>query len=444
MSMTRFLPTLVLALLAMHHQASAQGLIESVQVETYYISDVSDATDTDGANPDALAEGSVTYRVFLDLSPGSKVTALFGDTNHVFRIASTEVLWNNGDRGEAYGWRIPNNRLDDNTVALDSWLSLAAASDAHWGVPKANDGDGSIVGGANNDGGSAGVPGGLLVNNDPDAGIPLTDQDGLEPAMAPEPTGWVRVGDAPGDILGDESVDTAFVTTDFLLQAPLGVMGHTPENRVLIAQITTAGDLTFSFNVELTNADGDVFRYVAGGDTLLPGEVEFGQLNYPPECGCTDPNFLEYDPGAGCPDPDACLTPIVFGCLDPNACNFDASANFNIPELCCFGPDSCNGLDISIVCPSLGIEGTADPDAFGMSLYPNPADDHVVLEVFGRRERDLGWTLYDARGRQVMSGVLPRGVQGPVRMDIGDVAPGLHLLRVDHPRGPLTRTLVVE
>ena len=421
-----------LALLAASLQVSAQTGIESVEVETYYISDASDATDTDGANPDPLAEGSVTYRVFLDLAPGWRVNALFGDTNHVLHISTTTLLWNNGDRGEAYGWRIPNNRLGDNTVALDSWLSFAAASDAHWGVPKDLDADGSIVGGANNDGGSAGVPGGLLVNNDPGAGLPLTDQDGLVPATAPEPTGWISVGDSPLDVFGDGTLDSTFTTSNFLLQAPQGVVGPGSDNRILIAQITTTGDLSFMLNVELENADGDVFRYVAGGDTLLPGEIQYGQLNYPPECGCTDPAYLEYDPGAGCPDPDACQTLIVFGCLDPNACNFDTvNANFNIPELCCYGPDSCNGLDITIVCPFLGVEdGTLNGS--DLRTWPNPFSDRLTLRVSGSTGAPIDWALHDLMGRTVRRGVLgPANGDGLHELDLPGLPAGAYLLRID-------------
>ncbi|MCB0782240.1 MAG: T9SS type A sorting domain-containing protein [Flavobacteriales bacterium] len=425
----RILTTLVLALMLLHHTASSQSLIESVIVETYYISDANDATDTDGANPDALAEGSVTYRVFLDLAPGCEVTAMFGDTNHVFRIASTEFFWNNGDRGEIYGWQIPNNRLDENTVALDSWLSFGAASDAHWGALKSDDPDGSIVGGANNDGGSNGISGGLLVNDDPGAGIPLTDQDGLLPAADPTPTNWVRVGDAPGAILDDATVDSVFSSTNFLLQAPLGASGPTAENRLLVAQLTTSGQLSFALNVQVRNADGDVFNYVAGGDTLLPGEVEFGQLNYPPECGCTDPDFLEYDPGAGCPDPDACLTPIVFGCNDPNACNYDPAVNFNIPGLCCFGPDSCNGLDISIICPDLSI-AEGDPSWGELKLWPNPFTDLITLEVVADKPGTLTLAVHDPAGRTVLlrEHQVATGCNH-VPMDLSDLPSGAYHLR---------------
>jgi len=154
---------------------SAQGL-EDIIVETYYVSDANDATDTDGGS---LAEGSVTYRVFVNMLPGFELQAIYGNANHELFLETTTEFFNNEDRGEETGDVINDTRLDENTVALDSWLTLGAASDEHIGVPKALDTDGSIVGGDNNDGGSDGVAGGLLSNADVAAGMPLTTADGL-------------------------------------------------------------------------------------------------------------------------------------------------------------------------------------------------------------------------------------------------------------------------
>ncbi len=156
--------------------AMTQNAIENLIVETYYVSDANDATDEDGGN---LTEGSITYRVFLDLAPNVELTQIFSNTNHTWFIESTEPIWNNIDRGETLGNQIGDNRLDENTVALDSYITFGAASDAHFGLPKDLDTDGSTVGGVNNDGGSESMEGGLLVNTNAQMGVALTEADGL-------------------------------------------------------------------------------------------------------------------------------------------------------------------------------------------------------------------------------------------------------------------------
>jgi len=166
---------LILGLLLSSSLIFAQGL-EDVIVETYYVSDSNDATDSDGG---MLVEGSVTYRIFIDMGEGYELQAVYGNENHLLRIKTSTYFFNNEDRGEETGDLVNDIRLDENTVALDSWLTLSAASDAHIGVLKEADFDGTIIGGDNNDGGSAGITGGLLSNENPLAGMPLTNSDGI-------------------------------------------------------------------------------------------------------------------------------------------------------------------------------------------------------------------------------------------------------------------------
>lgn len=412
---------------ALPFASHAQQGLQNVVVEKYYISDANDATDTDGG---FLQEGSTTYRVFLDMGEGYKLRALFGDSLHPFTIASTAVLFNNADRGEVFGHDIPNTRLDENTVALDSWLSLGDASDLHTGAQETDDSDGSIVGGTNNDGGSASVPGGLLVNNAVDAGLPLTDRDGLLPGTGQPPPGFIFLGDDPDSALFDENLVNAYSTMNMVAQAPAGIAGYGADNRILIAQITTAGDLSFALNVELLDSLGNVVRYVANDDTLLANETAYGLLNYPPECGCMDPNFLEYDPTAGCDD-GSCATAIVFGCLDTTACNFDPDANFNVDALCCYGPGDCNGLDINIVCPGVGLdESSTATNAF--NAWPNPADDGLTVEwPFGTTSGEL--LLLDAAGRTIRTDAVVPG--RTMWLDLSQVSPGSYVLVARGPAG---------
>ena len=63
-----------------------QSGLEDVIIETYYVSDANDRTDQLGGN---LAEGSVTYRIYVDLAPNWKLQTVFGSSAHELFIATT-------------------------------------------------------------------------------------------------------------------------------------------------------------------------------------------------------------------------------------------------------------------------------------------------------------------------------------------------------------------
>ncbi|MFN8697691.1 MAG: T9SS type A sorting domain-containing protein [Flavobacteriales bacterium] len=386
----------------------AQSDIENIVVEKYYISDENDATDTDGG---ALAPGSTTYRVFLDLAPGVKLRGFYANSDHPFVISSTEVFFNNQDRGEPFGFDIPENRIDENTVALDSWLTLGRATGIHWAVQKSLDNDGSLVGGVNSDGGSESVPGGILVNASPDAGIPLTTSDGLVPYTGAALVNFIATGDALDPVFGEFSAASEFNTTSFSLLNE-GIEGQTEDNVILIAQLTTTGELSFSLNVRVIRADGSLISYVADGSVLAPDEAVSSFLTYPPQCGCTDPDFLEYDSAAGCDD-GSCATLVMLGCNDPAACNYDPDVNFNVPELCCILPDNCIGLDPDLICS--GFVGINEIGASRLwSVYPNPTSSDFQIKWTDEGTRNADLTLCSMSGGKVWSA-------SDVRFEFGDV-----------------------
>jgi len=412
------------------HRAIAQGEIENVIVETYYVSDANDATDVTGGG---LTAGSVTYRVFLDLCQGCGLRAIYGDANHVLSITSTAPFFNHLDRGRSYGHQLNNSALSEGTVPLDSYLSLGRGSTQRLGVPKESDTDGSQVGGANNDGGSEAVSGGLLVNSAPLMGPAITTADGLLPLNgAPgTPTGFLAAGDDPATTFGDETIASAFVSSECRIACGSpGVTGATADNIVLVAQLTTTGELAFLLNAEVERPDGTVLRFVATGDTLLPGEVLSGLLVYPPACGCMDPDFLEYDPLAACDD-GSCLTPIVFGCLDSTACNFSTTANFNVPQLCCYGINDCNGLDPYLVCPTIGVDEVA---ADGFAVWPNPAHGPVRIMGLDRFGQDLSIIVSDQAGRVVLQ-QRAAAADGSAGVDLSALADGIYLLSLHGEQG---------
>jgi hypothetical protein len=346
--------------------------VEQVIVETYYVSDGKDASDEDGGY---LEEGSVTYRIYLDLVEGNKLISIYGNENHALKFASTEKFFNNLYRDKTFGYQINKNNLDNNTLALDSWLTIGFASNLNFGLPKPEDPDGSIVGGINNDGGSAGVPGGLLTNNDPNAGIPLTESDGLVPSTI-STTGFfdLNIISENGDdstIFGALTNAKTFTSYNARLLYSQGISGPTADNRILVAQLTTKGMLSFELNLEIQKSDGTTINYVAAESAMGVDTFYSRWLSYPFSCGCTDPDFLEYDKNASCDD-GSCATPLILGCTDPAACNFDPAANKNIPEMCCF--NSQCALELGIVCPET-VYGCMDPASLNYNPNANASSE---------------------------------------------------------------------
>jgi hypothetical protein len=358
---------------------NAQNAVKKVIVEPYYISDANDATDTTGSY---LEPGSKTFRIYIQLKPGCRLSKIYGDERHTLKIASTASFFNNIDYGKSFGKDFNKVNYKKNTVALDTWLTIGQttkkSSITYFGIPKSQDTDGSFIGGLNNDGGSSEISGGLLANNDPFAGVPLTLADGMD-TLVNIPDQWSDngffdiVSGIDTTIFGSARKGSAFESNNAFLQNS-GVTGVNPDsNQVLVAQLTTTGDISFQLNIEVKESNGSVWKYVAqGNDTLDERVCPF--LKYPPECGCTDKNYLEYSSAFLCANPGSCKTPIVFGCMDPASCNYNPDANYNVQSLCCY-PGLCADRDISLVCPELKDKQP------GLKIYPNPSSDKLEINV---------------------------------------------------------------
>lgn len=418
--------------------------IENVTVETYYVSDTYDATDTTGGT--ILEDRSKTYRVYVDLQPGCKIKKIYGDANHTLRISSTAIFYNNHDRPTAYfGYLINKSWFPDNPLlGLDSWLTLGLPTKTNNALPKTDDTDGSFIGGNNNYGGSAAIPGGLLVNSSNDVGIPLTTADGMS-TNTNVLTQWLYNGfnDISGldtTVFGPVNVGSQFSSNIAFLQQNSGVMGSNPDsNKVLVAQLTTKGDLSFELNIEVIDTAGNVIKFVADNTVLLPGEQVSPALKYPPVCGCKNANYLEYNAAYGCDNPDSCKTLIVCGCMDTMACNYDEAANKNIQSLCCY-PGYCNDRDLAVVCPELVLNRSA---AIELNLFPNPADNQLTLQVPATNDNKVHYAIYNAYGSLIIAKDL--GIVGGnifENIDISKLEGGLYLLRFDLGKTSTTKRFI--
>jgi hypothetical protein len=398
---------LILICLAFCAIGSVQAQLEKVIVEKYYITDANDATDITGGS---IQPGTTTYRIYIDLLPNTRLKSVYGSTGHPVVFESTAPFYNHASDGQTYAKEFLKNRYSEGLVALDTWMTLGQttktqAGKTYFGIPKVADQDGSFIGGVNNDGGSALIPTGLLTNTDAQIGLPLTIADGMD-TMTNVPSGWLTLGlidIASGQdttIFGSLQQSTSLNSEQFLIQNS-GVMGKDPlANQVLIAQLTTAGELSFELNLELEVYQNGAWvsqKYVAR-DTLLQNDEAFNAfLSYPFQCGCTDPSYLEYSAAYACLLDGSCITPVVMGCMDTNACNYDSSVNVNVPGLCCY-PGNCGGRDIAIVCPQLW------EDNFEVLVVPNPTENSTKLIVNGDfLNKQVSWTLMNAFGKTIES-----------------------------------------
>ncbi len=396
---------LVLISLFLIVPATSFSQLERVIVERYYVSDENDATDNIGGT---LPAGSVTYRVYVDLMPGTILKSIYGDANHPFQISSTAPFFNNASDGQTFAKDFLKARYQENTVALDTWLTLGQTTRkqgpvTHYGILKDQDDNGSFIGGINNDGGSEMISTGLLINEDPTTGIPLAIADGMD-TLDFTPSDWYSTGvldfvtGEDPTMFGSINSLNSFSSTNFILQNS-GVRGVIPDsNQVIIAQLTTLGELTFDINIEVEFLLDGVLtsrKYVSTNEITSDNEEYNPFLSYPFECGCNNPEFLEYDPSFICLDPTACVTPIVVGCMDPLACNYSADANIELENICCY-PGLCANLNIEEVCPHL------KGNSYDVEVYPNPAEDYVIYRILSGVSSNLSVRLYNMYGVVVM------------------------------------------
>lgn len=248
----------------------AQNGLEKIIVEKFYISNANDSKVNDVGG--VLPVGSVTYRVYVDMLKGYKFQSCYGTEipERRLTIATTTKFFNNEDRGARFP-TFNKNSLRQNTLMLDSWLSVGAGCAGHFGVPKyLDDGENTV---ANADG--------VLLNADPEAGISLVQQDGLLVGQ-PQPVIAAGIEDQLALLDDNNEATTGILTTiNGLWGAAGGSRGaDTTENIVLIGQFTTDGEFSFELNIQLGTPElGGVEQYVAKNPEGL--ERTIPSLTYP-------------------------------------------------------------------------------------------------------------------------------------------------------------------
>jgi hypothetical protein len=244
-----------------------QNGLETILVEKYYVSDANDTIANSYAGK--LPIGSTTYRIYADLLPGYRFQAAYGTSSHNLFFKTTTLFFNNEDRGNVIANVIPLRNLKQNTVMLDSWLSVGSAAEDCFGILKEDDDSLYSV-----------LHDKLFLQNKSFDGIPVSLKDGLmESENIPRPT-FFKIDSAAA--VFNNSQKGGYFYTDNGAWACLGAGSVGPDslttNRVLIAQITTDGEFSFELNIQIgTPITGVSQKYVArnpvNNEILLPSLI---------------------------------------------------------------------------------------------------------------------------------------------------------------------------
>jgi len=220
---------ILINLLYMPAIISAQGL-EDIIIEQYFVA------EADNSYGDSITPGSVTYRIYVDMAPEYTLQAVYGDASHNLFIETTTSFFNTIGDGSKVGNRINARKINDFWTSVDSWITMNAATRNHVGLLLSDDKDGSII------------------KRDP-----FSEADGLTACKIPDVTYF----ELNTDIFNDNNEGSRFFTDNGAWAVLGGVQGPDENNRVLIAQLTTNGKLSFELNVQLGAPGGGTEKYVA-------------------------------------------------------------------------------------------------------------------------------------------------------------------------------------
>ncbi len=249
---SRWLSVLVTLCVA-HTAAIAQGL-DSVWVETYHV------WDSLGANGKPL----VTYRIWVDMTPGYLMQVVYGDRAHDLEVSTTTEFYNAPDGSVKYADQLGVKEALTNLLALDSWFTVGAVSNRYLAVPLHLDKDGSLFT----------CPPFPRPGRGSDKKRSLCKRDGLLAADSVKAVvNWRFEPGYLGDIGGGviHTMDGAWAVLG-------GTPGVTEQNQILIAQVTTSGELSYKLNIQVATVDRVAIKYVH--DRPVENEVTQPSLRF--------------------------------------------------------------------------------------------------------------------------------------------------------------------
>lgn len=248
-----------LFLFTLNFTFSQEGL-EGIIVEQYYIS-----TKEDNKTPELsgeIEEGSITYRIYVDLKPGYTFQMAYGSPNHELFFKSENLFYNHVEHGSNYPNRIPLRTYIKNISRLDSWLSVGAAGENQIGVLKTEDDTIQVFPTSDS----------YLKNNNKQIGMSLLEVDGMKDQLDLIFPTFYNMDSAIAGLGTTTITNLISVSNGAWAAMGKGTQGYDSlQNKVLIAQLTTKGKLTFSLNLLIGRPDGSSEKYVAKN----PEEGEF-------------------------------------------------------------------------------------------------------------------------------------------------------------------------
>lgn len=251
MKTLKFLAVIIAVLL--DFRGFTQDGLEGIVVEKFYVS-----TKADNAGKlysGDLPEGSVTYRIYVDLKPGYRFQAAYGSPQHPLVIESTENFYNHLENGNIQPNIIPERTYKKNIALLDSWLSAGACAEGHLGILKEYDDTISDK--------FIGFEKGYFKGKK--KSVPLYEVDGMKrSAVLPVPTFFQM--DFLSKVIGTTTSEKRIYSDNGAWAAlGKGAVGadSLSTNCVLIAQLTTVGELSFELNLLIGAPNGSSQKYVA-------------------------------------------------------------------------------------------------------------------------------------------------------------------------------------
>lgn len=241
----------------------AQGGLEGIVVERYYQTNAADGTNASTNSAiNALATGTVVYRVYVDMAAGYKFSQLYGSSTHDFKLNTTTNFYNDPNYGSTTNpAAISLINARKNTALIDSWFTAGGVCAGKSGVLKTEDTDGSIGNTqsilANNPGSCYGAP--INGTNAQDGLVASTSLTAVNPNV-------LGITSTQLNLL-DQGTGNSFLTNNGSIAALGGVRGTNASNMVLVGQFTTNGVLSFELNVQIIAANGTAENWVARNRT---------------------------------------------------------------------------------------------------------------------------------------------------------------------------------
>ena len=189
--------------------------------------------------------------------------------------------------------------------------------------------------------------------------------------------------------------------------------------------------------------------------------------------GCTDSTACNYNPtvsdddgscifaGDACDDGDAytmndtysavceCIGEVVIsGCMSENACNYNANANAS-DDSCLFVGDVCDDEDattdndvIQDDCECAGTPSTIvdELEALSVLIYPNPATNHITVDLGDLTGLNTTMKMYDSSGKLVFE----KQSSSLTTIDVTGFAKGIYTLDLSTSDNVLRSQVVVE